>query len=122
MSQKTTFFGGGGGWKVHHLMSYSRLLPLQSLNEIPHTRSNHSQSAFIHCATLFGHWKYLSRHEILKCCVSSMHWNYCTGAVFCARQTDRYEMNTLQYITTDYSKFLFGCRVQVYFFNRSSIN
>ena len=42
---------------VHHLMGHSRLLPPQSLKKFQHARRNHSRSAFIRYATLFGRWK-----------------------------------------------------------------
>ena len=69
------------GCIVHHLMSYSRLLPLQWIKEI-HVRSSHSQSVFVHYARPFGNCKCLWRPAAHKCHICSVLGRYVT-----ARQT-----------------------------------
>ena len=59
-------------------------------------RKKHSQWAFIHYATLFGHWICFWRPEIRKGYVA-IDWNYCAGHVFTARQTDGNLINIAQY-------------------------
>jgi len=60
----------------HHLMSCSRVLPLQSLK-----RSSDVWKAVAHVRVYplrhtVWHWKYLWRPEIRK---SGVKWNYCAG-------------------------------------------
>jgi hypothetical protein len=46
-------------WMIHHSMSYSRLLPLHSIQEGLICRKQSSQSVLNHSTMLFGHWKTL---------------------------------------------------------------
>jgi len=63
-----------------------RVIPTIAKETLSHEKSRF-QSARIHYATLFGHWKQCGRPEITKGYVS-INWNYCAGDVFTSQQTD----------------------------------
>jgi hypothetical protein len=60
------------------------------------TCQNQSLSAFIHHATLFGHWKCSWRPQVLNGYIS-VNWNCCAGDEVTAGQTDGDWMNIAQY-------------------------
>jgi len=72
------------------------LWPPQSLKEIL-ARRIHSESAFIHYARLFGHWKCFWRPENHRYSISSICWNYYAGGMFTARQSDGNWTNSARY-------------------------
>jgi len=65
------------------------------------TYEKQNQSAFIHCARRFGHWKCFQRPEIHRCFVP-IQWIYCLKTSFML-QTDDNEYCAILFI--DYSVF-----------------
>ena len=100
-------------WKVHHLMGYSILLPLQPVATEILTCEKKSLSAFIHHATLFGHWKWFYRPPVLKGYIS-VNWNCCeltawkTVTEWILRTTVRWLLNIARYypLTAQYCAVL----------------